>query len=84
MIRVKAYGHIGRALGRTEIGIDKDEIRIKDLLDLIASSSEGRFTPSLLTMLATVNGVEISALDREDTIVKSGEEVILIPVTHGG
>ncbi|NWG08952.1 MAG: MoaD/ThiS family protein [Nitrososphaerales archaeon] len=83
MIRVKAYGHIGRALGRAELEIDRDEIRVRDLLDLI-TSSEGRFTPSLLTMLVTVNGVEISALDREDTIVKSGEEVILIPVTHGG
>ena len=43
MIKVKAYGHIGKALGKEELEIDK-----------------------------------------EDTIVKSGDKVVLIPITHGG
>jgi len=82
MIKVKAYGHIGKALGKEELEIDKEEIRVKDVLELITSSSNFKLSP--LTMLITINGVEISALDKEDTIVKSGDKVVLIPITHGG
>jgi molybdopterin converting factor small subunit len=82
MIKVKAHGHIGRALGEEEFEINREEIRVKEILELITSSSN--FKPSLLTMLITVNGVEISALDKEDTIVRSGDKVAFIPITHGG
>jgi len=82
MIKVRAYGYIGKALGKEELEIDKEEVRVKDILELITSSSN--FKLSSLTMLITINGVEISALDKEDTIVKSGDKVVLIPITHGG
>ena len=82
MIKVRAHGHIGRALGKEELEIDKEEIRVKDILELITLSSNFKLSP--LTMLITINGVEISALDKEDTIVKSGDKVVLIPITHGG
>jgi len=82
MIKVRAHGHIGRALGKEEIEINREEASIKEILKLIASSSN--FKLSSRTMLITINGVEISALDKEDTIVKSGDEVVLIPITHGG
>ncbi|MCP8312838.1 MAG: MoaD/ThiS family protein [archaeon] len=81
MIKVRAYGHIGKALGKEELEIDKEEIRVRDILELISSSN---FKLSPLTMLITINGVEISALNKEDTIIKSGDKVVLIPITHGG
>jgi molybdopterin converting factor small subunit len=84
MIKVKAYGHLGRALGKKEFEIDKNEIKVKDILALITSSSDSKFRISPLTILIVVNGVEISALNQEDTIVKSGDELALIPITHGG
>lgn len=82
MIKIKAHGHIARALGKEEFEINKEEMRVRDILELITSSSN--FKPSPLTMLITVNGVEISALDKEDTIVRSGDKVAFIPITHGG
>jgi molybdopterin converting factor small subunit len=84
MIKVKAYGHLAKALGKAELEIDKSEIKVKDILALITSSdtNKSRFSP--LTVLIAINGVEISALNREDTIVKSGDELTLIPITHGG
>ena len=35
-------------------------------------------------MLALINGREISVLDGLETIVEDGDELVLIPVTHGG
>lgn len=35
-------------------------------------------------MLVLVNGKEISVLDRFDTIIRDGDEVVFVPVVHGG
>lgn len=35
-------------------------------------------------MLALVNGKEISVLDRFETIIKDGDEIVFVPVVHGG
>jgi MoaD family protein len=35
-------------------------------------------------VLVIVNGKEISVLDRFETIVKDGDEVVFVPIAHGG
>lgn len=35
-------------------------------------------------MLALVNGQEIGVLDGLETVVEDGDEVVFIPVIHGG
>ena len=35
-------------------------------------------------VLILVNGKEISVLDRFETMIKDGDEVVFIPVVHGG
>ena len=35
-------------------------------------------------MLVLVNGKEISVLNRFETLVKDGDEVIFVPIVHGG
>lgn len=35
-------------------------------------------------MLALINGREISVLDGLETIIEDGDELVLIPVAHGG
>ncbi|MCP8311679.1 MAG: MoaD/ThiS family protein [Candidatus Methylarchaceae archaeon HK01B] len=82
MIRVRARGHIGTALGKAEFVINRDEMKVKEVLKVIISSSKLKLSPP--AVLIAVNGVEISALDQEDTVVKSGDEIVLIPVSHGG
>lgn len=84
MIKVKVYGYLVRAMGKAELEIDKSEMKVKEILSLISSSKDIKFNLSPLTMLIAVNGVEISALNKEDTVVKSGDEVAFIPITHGG
>ncbi|MCP8323801.1 MAG: MoaD/ThiS family protein [Candidatus Methylarchaceae archaeon HK02M2] len=81
MIKVKAHGSLITALGKAEFEINEDGIKVKKILDIITSSSG--YKPSPLLMLILVNGIEISALDQEDTVVKSGDKVVLIPI-HGG
>lgn len=92
-IRVRFFGVLKRAYGKNEILIDLSEsLKLKDLIYKIAEGS-----PSLKHMLLDpeltdprpntiilVNGVEIGALNGLETEIKDGDEVVLIPVVHGG
>jgi MoaD family protein len=35
-------------------------------------------------LLVIVNGREISVLDRFETMIKDGDEVVFVPIVHGG
>jgi MoaD family protein len=35
-------------------------------------------------MLVLVNGREISVLNRFETLIKDGDEVVFVPIVHGG
>ena len=80
MIRIRAYGYLKIVLGKSELEINRDKIKIKELIDILSSS--GNYKLNQLLLLIIVNGVEISALDKDETIVNAGDEVILVPV-HG-
>ena len=81
MIKIKALGNIKSLLGKSNLVIDKEEMKIKELLKIIAQSQK---SITLNNLLILVNGVEISVLDGENSVIKSGDEVILIPALHGG
>ncbi len=83
MIKVKVYGYLRGALGKAEFEVDKSETKVKDILNLISSQND-ELNLSHLSMLILINGVEISNLNRVDTIVRSGDEITLVPITHGG
>ena len=83
MIKVKLYGHIRGLIGE-ELKLDREELRVKELLEIVVRSGGHGFQLNHENTLVAVNGVEVSALDGWDTIVRSGDEVSLIPVTHGG
>ena len=92
-VRIRVRGPLAIALGR-EVHIPyKRGMTIRDihvyLLDEYGDkASEAGVYPALKDLfsqnLILVNGVEISALEREDTGVKPGDDIIIINYTHGG
>lgn len=92
-IRVRLFGLFKRAYGKNEILIELSEgLRLKDLIYKIAEESPSLkhvlLDPELMdprpNTVILVNGVEISALSGLETEIKDGDEVVLIPVVHGG
>ena len=47
----------------------------------VLETESNQIHPALLVL---VNGKEISALDKTDTQVRDGDEIVLISVSHGG
>ena len=91
-ITVKFIGALRHASGEDKCIVDCKKCTVKDLIrritrkspellrNLVAGDAES-LRPNALIL---VNGREISILDGLDTALKDGDEVVLVPVVHGG
>ena len=77
---------------RVRIKLD-DGATIMDLIQKLVESLPPEFEKALIdpvlgepqpNALILVNGKEVSVLNGAKTVVKDGDEVVLVPVTHGG
>ena len=85
MIQVKLLGGAKKSLSTDKMTIDKDNLTIQELLDIL-QKSKPKDTPELdeNNLLIAVNGVDSSALDGKLTKLKDKDIVSVIPVIHGG
>ena len=92
-ITLKFLGALRHASGKDLLSLEcRDGVSV---LDLIKAASKGKaslrrnildeqFQTPKSHALILVNGREISVLDGLATKVKDGDEVVFIPVVHGG
>jgi adenylyltransferase/sulfurtransferase len=92
-ITVKFIGALRHVSGVNELALDFAEaLSLKELIREIISRLpepkrilfDQQFEDPRLTALILVNGREISALNGLETSLKDGDEVVLVPVVHGG
>lgn len=82
MIRLRLLGHLSTCF-KDEVELQVGEMTVAQLLkELSLKSKAERITRA--NTLILVNGVEVSALDGEETQLKDGDIVTLIPISHGG
>jgi MoaD family protein len=92
IITVKFIGALRHASGVNTRVLDWEECSVKELLCKLTQQSpelgrsliDGDAEDSRPNTLVLVNGREISVLDGLRTILKEDDEVVLIPVVHGG
>jgi molybdopterin synthase sulfur carrier subunit len=92
-VTLKFLGSLRHSAGRDAISLDcKTEISVLDLLtslaknvcDLRRNLLDEQFEIPKPSALILVNGKEISILNGLDTKVKNGDEIVFVPVVHGG
>lgn len=85
MIQVKLLGGAKKSLATDKLTIDKNDLTVHDLLDLL-KKSKPKNTPELddNNLLIAVNGVDSSALEGKNTKLKDNDTVSIIPIIHGG
>jgi len=81
MIKVRFIGHLA-AQFKDEMEFQGDKISVADLLNRLNLKGEPKITRA--NTLILVNGVEVSALKGDETEVKDGDIITLIPISHGG
>ena len=85
MITVKLVGGSKKSFLTENLQIDKSDISIQELLDLLLKLKPID-SPKLdvKNILITINGVDSSAMDGKSTMVRNNDFVSIIPVIHGG
>lgn len=90
---MKFVGALRHASGVDQLALDCDgNVSVKKLIreitetrpELKRSLIDQQLQDPRLNALILVNGREISALEGLETKLKDGDEVVLVPVVHGG
>ena len=85
MFTVKFLGGAKKSFLSEKIDIDKSNISISELLDLLVDLKPST-TSELDTnnLLIAINGLDCSALEGQKSMIKENDVVSIIPVIHGG
>jgi MoaD family protein len=92
-ITVKFIGAFRSISGKSKISIrTKDSVSLSEVIKQVIEEQpkikRALIDPELEdprpNTLILINGKEISILNGLDTTVKNGDEVVLVPVVHGG
>jgi MoaD family protein len=92
-LTVKFIGALRHLSGKTQFAITFQQgISIKELLEKISQElpmlkrtfSDQELNDSRANSLILVNGREISVLNGYETKLSDGDEIVFVPVVHGG
>ncbi len=85
MFTVKFVGGAKKSFPTEQLSIDKSDISIKDLIDMLLDLKPAD-TPKLDTenILIAINGSDSSAMDGQSTKIRDNDTVSIIPIIHGG
>jgi len=92
-ITVKFVGALRHVSGAGELALDCKECNsigelvnelVKELPDIKRSLIDQQLEDPRPNALILVNGREISVLNGLETKLKDGDEIVLVPVVHGG
>jgi molybdopterin converting factor small subunit/tRNA threonylcarbamoyladenosine modification (KEOPS) complex Cgi121 subunit len=83
LIIVKFLGIAKKSFNTDKITINKDNLTIQKLLDLLLEQNP-EINLDFSNILVAVNGIDSSAIDGKQTKLQSGDVVSLIPIIHGG
>jgi MoaD family protein len=92
-LTIKFVGALRHLSGKSSLTLDVDDgASVKNVVDAISQQipalkhtfTDGDLNDSRSNSLVLVNGVEISVLAGYETKVSDGDEVVFVPVVHGG
>jgi molybdopterin converting factor small subunit/tRNA threonylcarbamoyladenosine modification (KEOPS) complex Cgi121 subunit len=85
MITVKFLGGAKKSYSTDSLTIEANDLTLRDITDyLIKNKPKNDYPLDINNLLIAVNGVDSSAIQGQDTKLKNGDIVNIIPIIHGG
>jgi molybdopterin converting factor small subunit len=86
VIRITCVGHIRTSLGKEVVELDDKQIGAAEMIERLRTM--GRADPQLgftkFNTLIIINGGEAFTAGAEDRQLSDGDEIVLLPFSHGG
>jgi molybdopterin converting factor small subunit len=83
LIDIRLLGGVKNAVGRSTLVLDKEVASISEILSFLRSNvRDSNFDGD--NILLTINGAESSMLSADESIVKTGDDVRIVTIVHGG
>ncbi|ABK78006.1 hypothetical protein CENSYa_1383 [Cenarchaeum symbiosum A] len=82
VITVRLLGGARKAFGAETVEVEGDKMTVRELLDSLKSRNPRDL--DLDSLLVAINGADSAVSGGESAVVKTGDEIALIPVVHGG
>lgn len=92
-VKVRLLGIFRGFLGKSHLSLELEQATVRNVIQTIAESLSTEAKRLLIDIelndprpnaLILLNGREINVLNGLETEVKEGDEVTLVPVSHGG
>ena len=85
MITVKFLGGAKKSYSTDSIKIEKNDLILHELINyLIKNKPVNDYPLDVKNLLIAVNGVDSSAIQGQETKLKTGDIISIIPIIHGG
>jgi molybdopterin converting factor small subunit len=82
---IRLLGSYKKALGCSSLKLKKHSASINEIVSFLGRSVSGYDTDFKRdNFLIVVNGIDSSLLDANESLVKDGDIVTVIPIIHGG
>jgi len=84
MITIKLLGGAKKAIGKSEVKIDKPSASVSEILQFLQGISLEPRLLEPLNLIIAINGVDSAVLSGQKTVAKSDDIVTIVTVVHGG
>lgn len=84
MITVRLLGGAKKIIGQEMVHITEPLIKVSDLMDILKKDAIDPEKLNFDNIVIAINGVDCSVLGGLDASTRSGDEVTVVTVVHGG
>ncbi|MEW6605512.1 MAG: KEOPS complex subunit Cgi121 [Thermoproteota archaeon] len=84
MITIRLLGGAKKAVGKTQVSLDRPVASVSEILQFLAGISVDARLLQPNNLIVAVNGVDSAAIQGRQTVAKSGDTVTIVTVVHGG
>ena len=84
-IKIKALGQLSKIIDSPEFIISHDDCKLRSvLLKILNYDDPSQIETTLNSILVSINGIEMSVLNGLDTELNNEDNIVIIPIMHGG
>lgn len=84
MITIKLLGGAKKAVGQSDIILDRPLASIAEILKFLKEKAVQSKILDPNNIIIAINGADSAMLYGDDTIVKTGDTVTIVTIVHGG